>query len=136
MHPWARERFAEARVARLATTTPRGRPHLVPVVFAVVEGVVWSAVDAKPKSTSRLQRLTNIEAHPLVSLLVDHYDDDWTALWWVRADGDATVEPVDGADGRAAVAALLARYPQYVMQPPPGPLIRVEVSRWTSWSAR
>ncbi|MCK6211604.1 TIGR03668 family PPOX class F420-dependent oxidoreductase [Georgenia sp. EYE_87] len=148
----ARARFAAARVGRLATVTPAGDPRVVPVAFALVGDVVWTAVDAKPKSTRRLQRLANVAAHPSVSLLVDHYEEDWSALWWVRADGTASVVPVDGsrevrADGtasvvpadatsevHAALAALAAKYPQYA-DPPAGPLIRVAVTTWRAWSA-
>src|SRR6476661_8014200 len=83
--------FAQSPVAMLATVGANGAPHLVPVVFAVHDGIVYTAVDAKRKTTQRLRRLTNIEGNPQVSLLVDHYDDDWTQLWWVRADGIATV---------------------------------------------
>ena len=90
-------RFAQSPVARLATVGADGRPHLVPVVFAVHEQVIYSAVDAKPKTTQRLRRLANIESNPQVSLLVDHYDEDWTRLWWVRADGDAGRQRWDGA---------------------------------------
>ncbi|GAA4287650.1 TIGR03668 family PPOX class F420-dependent oxidoreductase [Georgenia daeguensis] len=131
-----RARFAAARVARLATVTPVGDPHVVPVTFALIGDVVWTAVDDKPKSTRRLQRLANIEAHHAVSLLVDHYEDDWSALWWVRADGTARVVPVDGTpEVRDALAALAAKYPQYAVDPPPGPLIRVAVTAWRVWSA-
>jgi PPOX class probable F420-dependent enzyme len=124
-------------VARLATTTPDGRPHVVPVVFAVDGDVVYTAVDRKPKSTRSLQRLANIEAHPLVSLLVDHYDDDWGRLWWVRADGVATVLRGDVTTGqeRRAVELLTARYLQYAVQLPAGPVVRIDVDRWSSWSA-
>ena len=97
--PEARARFAAARVARLATAGPDGRPHLVPMVFAVEADTVYSAVDAKPKATSRLRRLANIAANPAVALLVDHYDDDWSRLWWVRADGSARL--LDPEDDRA-----------------------------------
>ena len=136
MHQWARERFEKARVGRLATTTSTGRPHLVPVVFALVGDNVWTAVDAKPKSTRELRRLANIESNPRVSMLVDQYEDDWSALWWVRVDGDATVVSVDAEDGRLALSALAAKYPQYAAQVPAGPLIRITVGSWTSWSAR
>jgi PPOX class probable F420-dependent enzyme len=131
----ARARFAAARVARLATVAPDGAPHLVPVVFAVVDDVVWSAVDDKPKSTRALRRLANIAAHPRVSLLADHYDDDWTRLWWVRADGRARV--LDAADPatRAGRDALVARYPQYAERPPGGPFVAVTVDAWRGWSA-
>ncbi len=127
-------RFGAARVARLATTDADGSPHLVPVVFALVGETVWTAVDAKPKTTTALRRLDNVRAHPAVSLLVDHYADDWATLWWVRADGVATVLDVD--EGRAGLAALTAKYPQYQDNPPPGPVLRVDVTRWVSWSAR
>ena len=83
----ARGRFAAARVARLATADATGQPHLVPVTFAVAGDMVYTAVDAKPKRTTALRRLANVAANPRVSLLVDHYDDDWSRLWWVRADG-------------------------------------------------
>jgi len=127
-------RFGAARVARLATTDADGSPHLVPVVFALVGETVWTAVDAKPKTTTALRRLDNVRAHPAVSLLVDHYADDWATLWWVRADGVATVLDVD--EGRAGLDALTAKYPQYQENPPPGPVLRVDVTRWVSWSAR
>jgi PPOX class probable F420-dependent enzyme len=130
----ASTRFGAGRVARLATTTAEGSPHLVPVVFARVGETVWTAVDAKPKSTTALRRLDNVRAHPAVSLLVDHYNDDWATLWWVRADGVATV--LDVEDARDGLDALVAKYPQYQANPPPGPVLRVDVTRWVSWSAR
>jgi len=113
-----------------------GLPHLVPVVFAVAADTLWTAVDTKPKSTRALRRLANIQENPLVSLLVDHYEEDWSALWWVRADGTATVVPAGSADGQAGVAALVAKYPQYQMEPPPGPVVVIAVDRWRAWSAR
>jgi PPOX class probable F420-dependent enzyme len=126
-----RSRFGAARVARLATVTPDGAPHLVPIVFALAGEVVYSAVDAKPKRHARLRRLANIEHEPRVSVLVDHYDDDWSLLWWVRADGVARVVP----SSAAGLAALSDKYPQYVTTPPPGPFVEIEVRRWSSWSA-
>jgi PPOX class probable F420-dependent enzyme len=94
---------------------------------------VYSAVDGKPKSTRALKRLANITANPAVSLLVDHYDDDWTQLWWVRADGHATVVDVTDPEAVRALAALSAKYPQYAADPPAGPMVRVDVRRWSSW---
>jgi len=129
-----RERFAAARVARLATADAAGRPHLVPIVFAVAGEVIYSAVDAKPKRSAALRRLANIAANPRVSVLVDHYDDDWTALWWVRADGTALVVPAADPAGRDAVDRLVARHPQYAARRPDGPVIVVTVTRWTGWS--
>jgi PPOX class probable F420-dependent enzyme len=123
--------FADARVARLATVDSTGAPHLVPIVFALAGDLIHSAVDAKPKRHRRLRRLANIAREPRVSVLVDHYDDDWTLLWWVRADGVARV-----ADTSAeALAALTAKYQQYRDTPPPGPFLTIEVRRWSAWSA-
>jgi PPOX class probable F420-dependent enzyme len=126
--------FARAPVARLATSTPDGIPHLVPVVFAVDEDVVYTAVDAKPKRTQRLRRLINIESNPQVSLLVDYYADDWAQLWWVRADGVATIDH-DGDAMQAGYRLLRAKYAQYQSVPLNGPVIAVRISRWSSWHA-
>jgi PPOX class probable F420-dependent enzyme len=128
------ERFGAARVARLASINEDGTPHLVPVAFALVGNMVWTAVDAKPKSTTALRRLDNVRAHPRVSLLVDVYGDDWSTLWWVRADGAATILDAESAAG--GLDALVVKYPQYQEQRPPGPVLRIEVTRWSSWSAR
>ena len=127
----AAERFAAARVARPATVGRDGAPHLVPIVFALVGDVIYSAVDAKPKRHTRLRRLANIAHEPRVSVLVDRYDDDWAALWWVRADGVARVLPASVA----ALPALTAKYPQYRAASPPGPFLEIEVRRWSDWSA-
>ena len=118
-------------MARLATVGADGAPHVVPIVFALAGDVIHSAVDAKPKRHSRLKRLANIAHEPRVSVLVDHYDDDWSRLWWVRADGIAAVE----RPSPDALGALRAKYPQYEAEPPPGPFLRIEVRRWSSWSA-
>ncbi len=126
---WARDRFAEARVARLATVSGAGSPHLVPIVFAPEQARLVSAVDGKPKSGRYLRRLDNIAVNPFVSVLVDRYDDDWTQLWWARADGWARV--VDEWD----LSGLIERYPQYREQPPPGPVIVIEIDHWSGWSA-
>lgn len=134
----ARRRFASSRVARLATVDDTGRPHIVPVVFVVIGGDrVYSAIDAKPKSTTALRRLANVRVNPAVSLLTDHYSDaDWGALWWARADGDARVLGPDEPEAIAAVESLVARYPQYREERPDGPVIAVAVQKWTGWSAR
>jgi PPOX class probable F420-dependent enzyme len=129
-----RERFAARPVARLATVRPDGAPHLVPVVFATSGDTVWLAVDAKPKRTTRLQRLTNLRHDPRCALLADHYEEDWSRLWWVRADGVATVLDEPGPD-HPDVAALVERHPQYRVQPPAGPLVVVRVERWSGWSS-
>jgi PPOX class probable F420-dependent enzyme len=126
--------FTRSPIARLATITPDGVPHLVPVVFAVHGDVIYTAVDAKPKTTQRLRRLTNIESNPHVSLLVDHYADDWTQLWWVRVDGVAAIHR-DGAVLHTGYRLLRAKYPQYQSVPLNGPVIAVTVGRWSSWHA-
>jgi len=127
-------RFTQAPVARLATVAPDGRPHLVPVVFAVDHEMVYTAVDAKPKTTLRLRRLANIEGNPRVSLLVDHYAEDWTQLWWVRVDGIAAIHH-DGDAMRAGRDLLRVKYDQYQSVPLHGPVIAVAIRRWSSWRA-
>ena len=126
-----RERFAHARVATLASVGADGRPHVVPIVFALDGPRIVTAVDSKPKSTAALHRLANIAAHPQVAVLIDLYDDaHWTRLWWARADGVATV--ADLAPPQRAL--LIAKYEQYQADPPPGPMITIEVERWTGWA--
>jgi PPOX class probable F420-dependent enzyme len=126
--------FAESPVAMLATSTPEGVPHIVPVVFAVHGDVVYTAVDAKRKSTRRLRRLSNIEANPRVSMLVDHYDDDWSQLWWVRADGEAAIH-YSGEEMASGYALLRKKYVQYQRIALDGPVVTVDVKRWSSWQA-
>lgn len=127
-----RRRFREARVGRLATVTMQGCPHLAPCCFVLLDDTVYSAVDAKPKSTTALQRLVNVRTNPSASLLVDHYDDaDWEALWWIRVDGRARVVDPEAAPG--ALRSLCSRYPQYRLDRPPGPLLEIRIERWTAW---
>ncbi|WAC91423.1 TIGR03668 family PPOX class F420-dependent oxidoreductase [Mycobacterium sp. Aquia_213] len=133
--------FTRSPVARLATSSPDGKPHLVPVVFAVREAatadapdMVYTAIDAKPKTTQRLRRLANIAGNAQVSLLVDHYADDWTQLWWVRVDGAASIHS-DGAAMHTGYRLLRAKYPQYQWVSLNGPVIAVAVHRWSSWHA-
>jgi len=130
-----RARVDAARVAHLATVGADGRPHLVPVCPVRLDDRLYHAVDHKPKRGTRLRRLTNIEATGNVSLLVDAYDDDWSRLWWVRLDGTGRLV-ADPAEASAAIAALTAKYPQYVTSPPAGPVIAMDVLRWTGWSYR
>jgi PPOX class probable F420-dependent enzyme len=129
-----RRLVAVAPVARLATIDPAGRPHLVPVCFALDGDVLYSAVDQKPKRSTRLQRLENIRLHPQVAVLVDHYEDDWTRLWWVRLRGAARVlDP--GPERLRALELLAAKYPQYGLDPPRGAVIEIAVEEWRGWSA-
>jgi PPOX class probable F420-dependent enzyme len=130
-----RWRFASASVARLGTVRPDGRPHLVPVCFALDGDVVVSVVDDKPKRSTQLRRLDNVRAYPAVSLLVDHYDDDWTQLWWVRVDGTARVLEA-GTEHARAIDLLVAKYAQYRSLRPAGPVLVIAVEAWRVWSAR
>jgi PPOX class probable F420-dependent enzyme len=127
-----RQRVAEARVARLATITTDGRPHLVPCCIALAGDIVYSAVDGKPKSTLALRRLANIRAHPYAALLVDYYADDWSTLWWVRIDGSARVLE-DGDERADAIAILTEKYEQYVQTPPAGAVVRIDAEQWRAW---
>jgi len=128
-------RLTTARVGRLATADGDGVPHVVPVTFAVLGGTVVTVVDGKPKSTMRLKRLANIAANPAVALVVDHFDEDWSTLWWVRVDGMAHVL-AEGPDHEAGVAALRAKYAQYREGvATDGPLVVIDVRRVTGWSA-
>jgi PPOX class probable F420-dependent enzyme len=126
--------FAESPVAMLATVGESGAPHVVPVVFAVHHDMVYTAVDAKRKSTRRLRRLANIEANPQVSLLVDHYEDDWSHLWWVRADGEAAIH-YSGDEMATGYALLRRKYLQYQRIALDGPVVTVDVKKWSSWQA-
>ena len=123
----------DARVARLATHNPSGAIDLVPITFAVVDDVIVTAIDHKPKRTPQLQRLENIRQNPSVTVLVDHYDDDWTQLWWVRVRGDAHV--VDALEPRQ-VDALADKYPQYRERRPSGRGVRIRISDIKGWSAQ
>jgi PPOX class probable F420-dependent enzyme len=124
--PWPED----ARVARLATVDPAGRPHLVPICFAIEGDTLYSAVDEKPKRTRRLRRLANIEANPAVEVLIDHYDEDWSRLRWARLRGTARI-----VEDRHAVELLAAKYPQYRNEPPAGPVIEVTIEERSEWTA-
>jgi len=127
-------RAAEEPVARLATVDPDGRPHLVPIVFVLLGDTYYSAVDAKPKRARTLRRIENARERPDVTVLVDRYEDDWAALWWVRLRGRARV--LDGGNEAArALAALAAKYEQYRETPPGLPVLAVDVTERRGWSA-
>lgn len=131
-------RIRGARVGRLATVRPDGTAHVAPFVFAIVhdgnELLAYWAVDAKPKKRAAIQRIENIEANPAVEFVVDGYDEDWAALWWVRVRGRARVVP-SRQERRRALTALTDKYPQYRAAPPGGTVIAIEVDRVTGWSA-
>jgi PPOX class probable F420-dependent enzyme len=130
----ARARFVEARVAHLATADASGTPHIVPVTFAIEADTIMTAIDGKAKAPGPMRRVTNVEANSAVSLLVDAYDEDWTRLWWARADGRGSVVHT-GAALEHALGLLRARYPQYRSIALDGPAIIVRVERWSGWTA-
>jgi PPOX class probable F420-dependent enzyme len=130
----ARRLFAGARVAVLATLDRSGQPHLVPVTFVVDSDRVWTAVDSKPKGATPLRRHANIRANPAVSLLAQHWDEDWSALWWVRADGIATISETPQSVDRVA-GLLRSKYDQYQSVQVSGPVIAITVHTWRGWTA-
>jgi PPOX class probable F420-dependent enzyme len=132
--PSLRGSVTAAPVARLATVDADGRPHLVPCCFALDGEVAYSVVDHKPKRTVALRRLDNIAANPAVCLLVDHYDDDWSTLWWVRFDGTGRVV-TEGPEHERAIALLMDKYPQYRATPPSGAVVAIDVTAVRSWAA-
>jgi len=128
----ARRRLADAKTGYLATLTVELRPHIVPCCFALKANTLYSAVDAKPKRTPDLRRVQNLRANASCSLLVDHYDEDWTTLWWIRIDGSGRV--VENMDEWSVARELLAgKYEQYRTTPPPGPVLAIEIERWRTW---
>ncbi|MFE3598988.1 TIGR03668 family PPOX class F420-dependent oxidoreductase [Streptomyces sp. NPDC059142] len=128
----ARARFSASPIARLATTGADGAPHLVPVTFTVDNDLVFFAIDHKPKSTWNLRRLRNIRENPKVAVLVDHFESDWTRLWWARADGRAEIHE-DGPQRLHGVELLEGKYNQYSEHPPNGPVVIIRVDRWSGW---
>jgi PPOX class probable F420-dependent enzyme len=129
-----KRRFESSVVAHLATVSPDGRPHIVPISFALDDQTLYFAVDAKPKKTTDLKRLRNIAANPAVAVLVDHYEDDWDKLWWVRLDGSARIL-VHRDEVERALDLLAKRYPPYRANRPDGPVVAISAQRWSGWSA-
>lgn len=129
------ERLRSARVGHLATCGPDGSPHVVPFVFAFDGQTLYWAVDQKPKRSRDLKRLSNIRTNPNVEVVVDGYREEWSELWWVRAAGTARIlEPNDDEWDRA-LALLAEKYPQYRDDPPPGPVVAIDITRFVSWEA-
>jgi len=128
-----KKRLDQALLAHLATADRDGKPHIVPITFTTDGDVLYFAVDAKPKRTTNLKRLQNIAANPAVSVLVDHYEDDWTKLWWVRADGTARII-ADQAETDRAIELLTRRYQQYRRSRPIGPVVAISIDRISGWS--
>jgi PPOX class probable F420-dependent enzyme len=131
-----RRQVAGARVARLATVDTDGRPHLVPLVFALDGDTLYSPIDDKPKGTPRVRRLDNIRANPdRVTVLVDHYEEDWPRVWWVRLRGNGRILE-EGPERERGLGLLREKYPQYRDMPPQGAVIALDVTEWRGWSWR
>lgn len=133
-----RRRVAAARVARLGTVRADGTPHLVPICFALLTTetgaeVIVSATDDKPKTTYSLQRLKNVQRNPGATVLVDHYEEEWGRVWWVRVDGAARIVD-DSAEHERAATALREKYEQYLTIALPGPMLAIDVRRWVGWA--
>jgi PPOX class probable F420-dependent enzyme len=138
LSPAARSLLEEARRATLATIADDGHPRLVPICYVVVDHVLWSPLDEKPKATDdprALARVRDILARPEVAILVDRWSEDWTELARLRISGRATL--VEGGDvPPAVIAALRAKHPQYRDHDPGNrPALRIEVVAATDWSA-
>jgi PPOX class probable F420-dependent enzyme len=129
-------RFLEAeRVARLATADAAGRPHVVPVCYALAADSVYFTIDEKPKRrpATRLKRLANLRANPFAALVADRYDEDWSRLGWVMVQGRAEVLE-GGPEHDAAQALLRARYPQLrAMRIETLPVVAVRIEHASSW---
>lgn len=133
----ALRRFASARSAVLATTTAAGRSRLVPICHALVDRRIFFAIDdVKAKTTTELARLRDIAGNPAVSLLAQHYEEDWTKLWWVRIYGQAQQLAPDSTHAREGLAALVAKYPGYAAHPPPGPVVGILIEAVHGWAAQ
>jgi PPOX class probable F420-dependent enzyme len=137
---WHRQRLTDARSGTLGTISADGGPHLVPCCFVLHNETIYSAVDGKPKTTMALRRLDNIRASPVASLLVDHFDEDWSTLWWVRVDGTARVlvdgdDQTVGQERELALDLLVQKYSQYQAARPPGAVVAIDIGAWRSWSS-
>jgi PPOX class probable F420-dependent enzyme len=134
--PTMRRLVASARSARVATLDPDGRPNLVPIVFVLEGDTLYSSVDAKPKESPELRRLANVRDRPEgIAVLIDHYEEDWPELWWVRLRGRARVL-TDGSERVRALELLVQKYPRYRDMPPQGDVLAVDVAEWRGWSWR
>jgi PPOX class probable F420-dependent enzyme len=130
----AYRRVNSAEVARLATINSDGTAHLVPIVFAIRNETLYTAVDAKPKRSRRLRRIENARIRPDVTVLADHYEADWSRLWWVRLEGRARVLDA-GEEATLALRLLIERYEQYRREPPGLPVLAIDIREWRGWES-
>jgi PPOX class probable F420-dependent enzyme len=133
----AQDRFLRsARTGHLATADAKGRPQVVPVCFVFDGQAIYSVLDAKPKTTPlrQLRRVKNILANPQVSLVVDHYEEDWDKLQYILVSGDAELLE-SGEEWALAIAMLREKYPQYqAMDLDQNPVIKITPVRYSPWS--
>ena len=123
------------RVVRLATADADGRPHVIPICFVTAGATVYFTIDEKPKrrSGAPLKRIANMRENPMVALVADHYDDDWSKLGWVMVQGRAEV--LDSGDEHdRAQARLRARYRQLDDMRIEGlPVVAIRIQHASSW---
>lgn len=127
--------LANARVGHLATASETGTPHVIPVCFAVDGDLIYSVLDQKPKRTGliKLRRVKNVLANPLATLVVDHYEEDWSRLWYIMVSGRAELL-LEGAERASAIPVLRAKYPQYRnMNIGENPVIKISPERVIAW---
>jgi PPOX class probable F420-dependent enzyme len=131
--PWAWAMLREARVARLATASASGAPHVVPVCFVFDGSALWTPIDGKPKTTRALRRVLNLAENPRACLLVDRYDEDWRELRWIAVHGRC--ELIEGDAAAPALHLLREKYPQYGEVEAGPEVIRLAPRRIVVWSA-
>jgi PPOX class probable F420-dependent enzyme len=132
-HDEMRRRVSAARVARLATIDPDGTPNVVPLVFVLEGDTLYSSVDQKPKRTRELRRLANLRRDPRFTVLIDHYEEDWPTVWWVRLRGHGRVLE-QGPEREQAIRFLAEKYEQYEEEAPQGAVIALDVEEWRGWA--
>ena len=143
LSPEQTQLLSEAPVGRLATASATGAPHVIPVCFASDGQYIYSVLDGKPKraALTRLRRVRNLLANPQVALLVDHYEADWSRLWYLLITGAAELlgedgedEDKEGKEREEAIGLLRQKYPQYRdMDIDGNPVIRITPQRVVSW---
>jgi PPOX class probable F420-dependent enzyme len=128
-----RRRVAAARVGRVTTIDPDGSPNVVPFVFVLDGDTLYSSVDEKPKRTKELRRLANLRRDPRFMVLVDHYEEDWPTVWWVRLRGRGRVIDA-GPERERALRLLREKYSQYEQEAPQGAVVALDVEEWRGWA--